>query len=88
MAFVGRRKSTFKAGDWNSIDDIDGQKNKRSKMSLNWKNQLVNTLRNFEPKHPQLTIRPRKEKIAVETTRTQSSDPALQDPPITGSDLI
>lgn len=82
------RKSTYRNGDWNVIDDISGQKHKRSEMSKNWKNQLVNTLRNFEPKHPQLTIIPHQEKIAVSDTRTQGADPELQDPPITASDLV
>ena len=82
------KKSTFKSGQHNVIDDIDGQKYKSSQMTKNWKNQLVNRLRNFEPKHPQLIIRPRKERIAVENTRTQAPDPPLQDPPITASDIV
>lgn len=88
MAFLGNRKSTFRSGDWNVIDDIDGQKNKRSEMSKNWKGQLVNTLRNFEAKHPQLTLRPRTERISVPDARTSAPDPPLQDPPITASDLV
>lgn len=87
MAKIGGAKSTLRLGDWNVIDDIDGQKYKRSVMLKNWKNQLVSKT-NFEVKHPQLTIRPRKEKIAVSDTRTQGEDPALQDDPITTSDLI
>jgi len=82
------RKSTFRAGDWNVIDDIDGQKYKRSQMSFNWKNQMVNTVRNFEVKQPQLIIIPRKENISVTETRTQAPDSALQDPPVTASQLV
>lgn len=81
-------KSRFIAGDHNVISDISGQKFKRSEMVFNWKNQLVHRITEFEEKHPQLTIRPKRDKIAVADTRTQGDDPALQDPPITSSDLI
>lgn len=75
-------KNKYVRGDHNVISDISGQKFKRSEMSFNWKGQLVHTLTEFEPKHPQLTIRGRKEKIAVtDGTRTQGEDPPLQDPP-------
>lgn len=81
-------KSTYRAGDYNAISDIDGQKYKRSEMTLNWKNQLVNRQTEFEPKHPQLTIRPRQESIAVTDARTQASDSGLLDPPITTSQMV
>ena len=87
MAKIGGAKSTLRLGDWNVIDDIDGQKYKRSVMLKNWKNQLVSKT-NFEVKHPQLTIRPRKENISVPETRTQAPTPALQDPPFTPSQII
>lgn len=82
------RKSTYKPGDYNVISDIDGQKYKRSEMSKNWKGQMVNTLTEFEPKHPQLTIRPRKENIAVTDARTEGPDSGLLDPPATADQLI
>lgn len=81
-------KSTYRRSDYNVISDIDGQKYKRSQMSKNWKGQIVNTQTEFEPKHPQLTIRPRQESIAVQDPRTQGEDPPLQDPPITLSQMI
>jgi len=81
MSNLGKKKSTFISGDHNVISDISGQKFKSSEMVKNWKNQLVNRVTEFEPKHPQLTIRPRQEKIAVQETRTQGADPPLQDPP-------
>ena len=84
-----RRKNRFISGDHNAISDISGQKFKRSEMSFNWKGQLVHTATEFEPKHPQIDIRGRTERIAVtDGTRTQSDDPALLDPPITGSQLL
>jgi len=74
-------KNRYVRGDHNAISDISGQKFKRSEMSFNWKGQLVHTATEFEPKHPQLTIRGRKEHIAVtDGTRTQSEDPPLLDP--------
>lgn len=82
------RKETFIKGDHWIIDDISGQKVRRSESRFNWKGQLVH-ISNWEPKHPQIDIRGRKEKIAVtDGTRTQSDDPPLLDPPITGDDLI
>ncbi len=71
--FGGRNR--YIPGDYNVIDEISGQKHKRSDCRLNWKGQLVHHT-NWEPKHPQLTIRGRKEKIAVEDPRTQG-DPVF-----------
>ena len=82
-------KNKFIAGDHNAISDISGQKFKRSEMCYNWKGQLVHRHTEFEPKHPQLTIRKRKEQIAVtDGTRTQGADLALQDPSITTDQMI
>lgn len=82
-------RNRFVKGDHNAISDISGQKFKRSEMRFNWKGQLVHTATEFEEKHPQIDIRGRKERIAVtDGTRTQSDDPPLLDPPITGNDLI
>lgn len=82
-------RNRYVRGDHNVISDLSGQKFKRSEMVFNWKHQLVHRATEFEPKHPQLLIRGRKEQIAVtDGTRTQKQDPPLLDPPITGSDLI
>lgn len=82
-------RNRFVKGDHNVISDISGQKFKRSEMRFNWKGQLVHAATEWEPKHPQIDIRGRTERIAVtDGTRTQSEDPPLQDPPITGDDLI
>jgi len=82
-------RNRFVKGDHNVISDISGQKFKRSEMRFNWKGQLVHAATEFEEKHPQIDIRGRTEKIAVtDGTRTQGEDAPLQDPPITGDDLI
>ena len=74
-------KNRYVKGDHNVISDISGQKFKRSEMIFNWKGQLVHKATEFEEKHPQLTIRGRKEQIAVtDGTRTQAEDPPLLDP--------
>lgn len=81
-------KNRFVSGDHNVISDISGQKFKRSEMVFNWKQQLVHRETEFEEKHPQLTIRPRQENIAVRDARTQGDDPALLNPPITPSQIV
>ena len=82
-------RNRFVPGDHNVISDISGQKFKRSEMRFNWKGQLVHTATEFEEKHPQIDIRGRTEHIAIiNGTRTQSEDPPLLNPPITGDDLI
>jgi len=81
-------KSTYKSGDHNTIGDISGQEHKRSECVFNWKNQLVHK-KDFERKHPQLTLRPHRDSIAVtDGTRTGGEDPALQNPPFTPSDIV
>lgn len=75
-------KNRYVKGDHNVISDDSGQKFKRSEMRLNWKGHLVHAATEWEPKHPQLTIRGRKEQIAVTNgTRTQGEDSDLIDPP-------
>ncbi len=79
----------FVRGTHNVISDISGQEFKRSEMTFNWKGQLVHRATEFEPKHPQLTIRGRTENIAAtDGTRVEQADPPLQDPPITRADMI
>lgn len=83
------RRERYIAGDWNAISDLSGQKFKRSEMRLTWDNKLVKAIGEWDPKQPQLTLRPRRDDIAVTITRTRGPDPALQDPPISASsDLL
>ena len=71
-------KNRYVRGDHNVISDDSGQKFKRSECVFTWDGKLVHRATEFEPKHPQIDIRARTEKIAVTNgTRTQGSDPAL-----------
>ena len=82
-------KTRFISGDHNAISDISGQEFKRSEMVFNWKGQLVDRVTEFEPKHPQLTIRGRTERIAVtDGTRVEQADPPLLDPPLGPGDML
>lgn len=82
-------RNRFISGDHNVISDISGQKFKRSEMVFNWKGELVHKFTEFEPKHPQINIRARTDRIAVTNgTRTQEPDLPLQDPPLGPSDMI
>jgi hypothetical protein len=82
-------RNRFVSGDHNVISDISGQKFKRSECCFNWKGQLVHRLTEYEPKHPQIDIRGRQEKIAVtDGTRTQGDDLPLLNNPIGPSDLL
>lgn len=77
-------KNRFVSGDHNVISDDSGQKFKRSECVFNWKKQLVHFATEYEPKHPQIDIRGRTERIAVtDGTRTQASDPAMELPSFT-----
>lgn len=74
------KKETYRPGDHWIISDISGQKIRKSESVKDWRG-LIMERENWSPKHPQLTIRPRQEKIAVQEARTQADDPPLQDPP-------
>ena len=81
-------KSTFKNGDHNTYGDISGQKHKRSECVYNWKHQLVHK-RDYDPKHPQITIRPHQDNIAVtDGTRSGGDDPSLLNAAFTASDIL
>ena len=70
------RRNTLKLGDSNAIDDITGFKHKRSEMKKlsGTQNGLLTHKRNWNPAHPQLFIRGREDKIAVEDTRVRTVD--------------
>jgi len=70
----------FKKGTHNSVSDDSGQKYKRSDMRLTWDNKLVG-VDEYEPKQPQLTIRPRSDRPAVTNqTRTEDTPTAMELP--------
>ncbi len=80
-------RNRFVKGTHNVISDDSGQKFKRQDCRMTWDGLLVHNSE-WEPKHPQLTIRSRKEKISVDSTRTQGSDPALLNPAFSAGDGI
>lgn len=61
-------QTRWDSGDWNAICDICGFKFKASQLVENWKKQKV-CKDDWEPMHPQLFLRPRKEKTAVAWAR-------------------
>jgi hypothetical protein len=81
------RRNTLKLGDSNAIDDITGFKHKRSEMVKLSGTQkgLLTHKRNWNPAHPQLFIRGREDKIAVEDTRVRTVDEFPDNP--TADDL-
>lgn len=82
------RVDRYDQGDHNVISDDSGQKFKRSDCRFTWDGKLVG-ISEWQEKEPQLTIRGRKEKIAVSNgTRGEGPDPALAEPPITPSQYI
>ena len=78
---------TYKRGDYNVISDESGHKFKRSQCRMTWDGYLVHKSEWYE-KHPQLTIRARKEKISVANARTQAEDPPLLDTFDNDTDMI
>lgn len=81
-------RNRFRRGDHNVISDISGQKFKRSEMRFNWKGELVHAATEYEPKHPQIDIKPRTENPGVSDTRTQGDDPPLLHPSITTDQMV
>ncbi len=80
-------KNTVRPKSHNVISDISGFKFPRSQMRYTWDGLLVHKSE-WEPKHPQLDIRPPREHIAVEGVRVGPEDPALLDPPITTAQML
>ena len=52
------RRDFYKKGAWNATSDQDGQKRKSTDMMMQWDNLWVGR-DEFDPKHPQLELRPR-----------------------------
>ena len=64
------RGDTYKKGDWWMIDDISGEKIRQSEARKNWKGQWVHK-ENFEIKHPQLSVKGKKDKQSVKPVRVR-----------------
>jgi hypothetical protein len=62
-----------KVGKHNLICDISGEKIRSDKYRKTW-DGLVVSPDDYDPKHPQLNLRPRKEKISVRPTRDRPVD--------------
>ena len=69
---IGSSKNRYIAGDYNVISDRSGQKLKRSQCRFTWDGLLVG-ISEWEEKQPQITIRGRDEKIAVEDSRPRGT---------------
>jgi len=67
---IGSRKNRFISGDYNVISDFSSQKLKRSQCRFTWEGFLVG-IDEWEPKHPQLDIKGRDEKIGVPDSRPE-----------------
>lgn len=58
----------YKRGAWNAVSDQDGQKRKSTDMRLQWDGLWVGA-DEFDPKHPQLELRPRPDNPARHPVR-------------------
>jgi hypothetical protein len=81
---VRGRKTKAISGEHNVTCDRTGMVFKRSEMRYEWNGLLVHKSV-WEPKHPQLNLRPRKEEIAVRDARSEG--PAYFPTPPTPSEL-
>lgn len=66
-------KDRYIRGTHNSICDICGFKFKRKDMMKTWNNLLVCKV-DYEPKHPQLTIKVPRENIVAKDTRLENRE--------------
>ncbi len=81
-------KSTkYIPGDPYFICDICGFQKRRSEIRENWKRQKVCADTCWEPKHPQLTIRPVQERTAVLGARPEGDPVYLEVGDVTADDL-
>ena len=62
-----------KLGLHNVIDDISGRKIRSDEVMITW-NGFVTCKLDYDPKHPQLDLKPRSERISVSPTRDRPTD--------------
>lgn len=67
------RKTWFRAGSWNAICDVCGQKFKAEQLTKRWDGLMV-CQEDWEMRHPQDLIRPIKERNEVPWTRPRPED--------------
>ena len=65
---------TYISGTYYQICDICGLRYRNTETRLNWKKQVVCAANCYEPKHPQLEIRTRKDKQSVPYPRPDSDN--------------
>lgn len=70
---IDRSQTEYKPGDYLVRCDTTGQIVLRSQTRINWRG-VLQRISTFDPKHPQLEIRDRDEKIAVENPRPESDN--------------
>jgi hypothetical protein len=80
------RREYYKKGDWNAVSDQDGQKRKASNMRMQWDNLWVG-IDEFDPRHPQLDLRPRPDNPSVPIVRNIEPQTAPITP-LTVSEMI
>ena len=68
-----RTKYSTSGKDHNVVCDITGFVFKRSECVINWKGQLVWSGQ-YEPKHPQLSLKPVTDDISINDARPQVSE--------------
>ncbi len=66
-------RPTLKLGTHNAISDLSGFEYKRCDMQKTWDGLLVGK-DEFDPKQPQLEIRPREDRQSVTDARTEQDD--------------
>ena len=76
----------FIPNDPKFVCDICGFAVRRSKTRKNWRNQIV-CQECYEPRHPQDSIRPIREKIAVRDARPEPTETFLSVGEVTSEDL-
>lgn len=81
------KKTYFKAGDWNALCDICGEKHKASHLKLRWDGLRVCSPC-WEIRHPQDLIRPIKERNSVPWTRPRPEDLEVEVCTISGVNAV
>lgn len=80
------RKTFYRKGDYNIIDDRTGFKIKRSQARMTWDNLLVDK-RGWEIRHPQDFLKGKSDNQSVSQPRTEGEDSFLSPGDVTIEDL-
>jgi hypothetical protein len=80
------KRDTYKRGSWLVISDQDGQKRRIEDCRMQWDGLLVG-IDEYDPKHPQLELRPRPDNPS--RTPVRNIEPGnLVYPAFTDSDIV